>query len=67
MKKTNEEIEKMADEYANQWMDGRESYYAFKAGFEKAQKLFTCEHDYHEITNTGIKFLKCRKCGNELL
>lgn len=25
-----------------------------------------CEHDYKEI-NTGIKFLKCTKCGNELL
>lgn len=53
MNYTKEQIEKMADEYANQFMDGRDHFYGFKAGFEKALSLFAvsgrseqlvCEH-----------------------
>jgi hypothetical protein len=40
MNYTKEQIEKMADEYANQFMDGRDHFYGFKAGFEKALSLF---------------------------
>lgn len=38
---TDEEIEKMADEYANRFMDGKDSFYGFKAGFKKAQEILT--------------------------
>ena len=40
MNYTKEQIEKMADEYANQFIDGRDHFYGFKAGFEKALSLF---------------------------
>ena len=40
MNYTKEQIEKMADEYANQFMDGKDHFYGFKAGFEKALSLF---------------------------
>ena len=40
MNYTKEQIEKMADEYSNQFMDGKDHFYGFKAGFEKALSLF---------------------------
>jgi hypothetical protein len=40
MNYTEKQIEKMADEYANQFMDGKDHLYGFKAGFEKALSLF---------------------------
>lgn len=52
MNYTREQIEKMADEYANQFMDGRDHFYGFIAGFEKALRQppvsgeLNCEHDW---------------------
>jgi hypothetical protein len=38
---TKEQIEKMADEYSNQFIDGRDHFYGFIAGFEKALSLLS--------------------------
>lgn len=67
MNYTKEKIEKMADEYANQFMDGRDHFYGFKAGFEKALSLFAvigsvcpCGRQLDEV---DIKFKQCYECG----
>lgn len=35
--KTKEEIEQLADKYANQFMDGRDAYYGYKEGYTQCQ------------------------------
>ena len=71
MNYTKEQIEKMADEYANQFMDGRDHFYGFKAGFEKALSLFAvsgrseqlaCIHNLERLRLIGgnITCLDCQ-------
>jgi len=35
--KTKEEIEQLANEYANQFMDGKDSYYGYREGYNQCQ------------------------------
>lgn len=55
MNYTKEQIEKMADEYANQFMDGRDHFYGFKAGFEKALSLFAVSGRSEQLIDFAIK------------
>lgn len=35
------DLDELADEHANQFMDGKDHFYGFKAGFQKALELLT--------------------------
>ena len=36
--KSKEEIEQLANKYANQFMDGRDSYYGYREGYTRCQE-----------------------------
>lgn len=63
MNYTKEQIEKMADEYANQFMDGKDHFYGFKAGFEKALSLFAVRQSLPSDVYTELDIDKAYKCG----